>query len=302
MVVYPEGAYSDFNVLMTMLRHRPSGSRDLSQLRKDLDDFGRLFPLAPNVICKPRVIAGRHAECLISENSRGKGCILYLHGGGYVAGSITSHRHLASYFASATACMVVLLDYRLAPESPFPSAILDVENAYESLLAEGFEASGIAIIGDSAGGGLAISLMTRLKKQKIAMPGACICLSPWLDLNQQRNSWFANADYDILVDKQIAEYSAGLYLQGRSPSACEASPLFADLEDLPPFMIHVGSHEVLLDDASTLHKRAKEQGVDSTLEVWADMPHVWHFMASILPEGRTAIDNIASFLQSHNVI
>ncbi len=288
-----------FSYMMKMLRLRAGFQRNLSQMRRDMDAFGALFPAAANVDVRRFEICGRPVELIIPQKER-SGCVLiYLHGGGYVMGSIQSHRHLASRIASTSSIKTLVLDYRLAPEHPFPAAINDAAALYEHLLKSGMKSDSIALVGDSAGGGLCVSLMVELKRKKCTLPQVCVCLSPWVDLTQKNDSWIVNANFDHLVNKNEADRIAAAYLDGETPYNPIASPLFADMSGMPPVLIHAGSKEVLLDDALLLHKRMKQCGVKSQIKIWNDMPHVGHFMSPVFKKGQMAIDHLAKFIGYH---
>lgn len=287
-----------YSSLLKVLALRSDLPFDLSKMRKDLEDFGRLFQDTEGVKVTPCTLAGCPVEILDPEKDSSGGVLLYLHGGGFVMGSIASHRQLAARIAVAAQTKTIILDYRLAPEHPFPAALIDCEAVYHSILEQGFLPGQIGVCGDSAGGGLCVSLLVRLKKANIPLPNACVCLSPWVDLSQQGNSWEANAEHDLLVDKKSSAQMTQYYLKDQSRYFHEASPVYADLSGLPEMLIHVSSTEVLLDDARLLHRRAKECGVSVNLKIWSDLPHVWQFMAASLKQGKDAINDIGLFINS----
>lgn len=284
---------------MQTLRQRADHGNDLRQMRKDLHAFGALYPPHPDVAIRAMTVGGRPAEMLIPAGHYKKFVLLYLHGGGFVMGSIQTHRQLASHLAAAAGVRTLVAEYRLAPENPFPAAIEDALSVYTSLLRCGIDPRHIAFAGDSAGGGLCVSLMTCLKQKKLPLPRVCCLLSPWVDLSMGGPSWHRNADQDVLVKSSDAKRMAAFYLKGKDPLDPLASPVYADLEGLPPLLIHVGSGEVLLDDAVSLHERATQYGVASHLDIWDGMPHVWHFMSPVLKEGRMGLQQAATFITAH---
>ena len=225
--------------------------------------------------------------------------VLYLHGGGYVLGSPTSHRGLAVLMAKLAQARVFVLDYRLAPETPYPGALDDAISAYKGLLENGEMPENIVIAGDSAGGGLTISLMVALKEQGVALPAAGVCLSPWVDLSFSGDSMQTNAKEDSILCKESLAWLGEQYLAELATTDSRVSPVFADLAGLPPLLIQVGSKEVLLDDAVRLNKLAKKAGVDSTLEVWDGQVHVWQLMSRLIPEARQALQVIGLFIKTH---
>lgn len=268
-------------------------------MRQDINAFGALYPPSPDVTIQAMTVGGRPAEMLTPTNDDGMHAILYLHGGGFVMGSIQSHRQIASHLAAAANIRTLITEYRLAPEHPFPAALDDALKAYEYIIKSGIAPCHMALAGDSAGGGLSVSLMIYLKQNGLPLPGVCLLLSPWVDLSLSGNSWDRNASKDVLVKKSDAEQMATSYLNGRDPFDPLSSPVYADLSMLPPLLIHVGSEEVLLDDALSLHECATNFGVSSHIDIYAKMPHVWHFMSPVLKEGRLALHQAAKFIATH---
>lgn len=234
---------------------------------------------------------------LPSGSSDSEHVILYFHGGGYVSCTPQTHRPITTSLARLARCRVFSLDYRLAPEHPFPGAVDDVAAAFRWLVANGVPAKKIAVAGDSAGGGLVLALMLRLRSVGHALPACGICLSPWVDLtgaDVYRNS----GSCSMFQPADIASF-AGLYLNGAAAENPEASPLFADLSGLPPLLIQVSSTELLLEDAVRLHDKAKSCGVATTLRVYPGLPHVWQILSPLIPEAKTSLAEIARFV--HNV-
>jgi acetyl esterase/lipase len=225
--------------------------------------------------------------------------MLYLHGGGYVVGSIATHLGLAGRLSRAAAARVLLLNYRLAPEHPFPAAVEDATAAYRWLLGTGVKPGRIAIAGDSAGGGLTVATLVALRDAGEPLPAAGVCQSPWIDLEGAGESVTTKAHVDPLVHKDMLLKMASWYLAGANPRTPLAAPLYADLQGLPPLLVQVGTAEILLDDATRLADRARAAGVAVTLEPWEGMIHVWQLFASILPEGQQAIDRIGAFVRQH---
>ena len=242
---------------------------------------------------------GVPAEWVSAEGSAADRAVLYLHGGGYIIGSVRTHRVLMAGLSQASGARVLGLEYRLAPEHPFPAPVEDAVAAYRWLLAEGYDAANIAVAGDSAGGGLTVSVMVQLRYLGLPMPGAAVCFSPWVDLEGIGESMIANAEIDPMVQQEGLAFMAQLYLDGCDPRAPLAAPLYADLQGLPPTLIQVGSAETLLDDSTRLADRTRAAGVDVRLDVWEDMIHVWHLFAPMLPEGREALAQAGEFIQRH---
>jgi epsilon-lactone hydrolase len=222
--------------------------------------------------------------------------VLHLHGGGFITGSPPLYRHLTWRIASAARACVLSIDYRLAPEYPFPAALDDAVTAYHWLLAEGADPRRIAVMGDSAGGGLALSLLLRLRDQGIPLPAAAVALSPWTDLALTGPSLSLNASADPLVSAEQARRFVDYYLAGADPRTPYASPLYGKPEGLPPTIIQVGSDEVLRDDAVRMADRMRAAGCRVELEIWPRMPHVWHLFAPVMPDARSAIERIGAFV------
>jgi acetyl esterase/lipase len=223
--------------------------------------------------------------------------VLYLHGGGYVIGSIRTHRDLAQRIARAAGARVLLIDYRLAPEHPHPAAVEDSVRAYRWLLSQGAQPASLAIAGDSAGGGLTVATLVALRDAGVPLPAAAVCLSPWVDLEGLGESMVTKADVDPMVQRDALLRMAAMYLGGHHPRTPLAAPLYADLRSLPPMLIQVGTAETLLDDSLRLAEKARAAGVEVALEAWDDMIHVWQAFAAMLPEGQQAIDRIGEFLR-----
>jgi acetyl esterase/lipase len=197
----------------------------------------------------------------------------------------------------ASGVRVLLIDYRLAPEHPFPAALEDAAVGYQWLLAQGIPPSQIVIGGDSAGGGLALSTLLRLRDHAIALPAAGVLLSPWADLTMSGPSMQTRAEIDPLCSEAALRRAAHWYLAGADPTHPLASPVFADPQGLPPLLIQVGDHEVLLSDATRLAEQAQARGIEIVVEVWDELWHVFQSWASALPEARGAIEHIGTFIR-----
>jgi acetyl esterase/lipase len=206
---------------------------------------------------------------------------------------------MLAHLARSAKARVLALDYRLAPEIPFPAPVEDSVSAYQWLLTNGIAPEQMAFGGDSAGGGLVIAALVALRAVGEPMPAAGVCISAWADMESTGPSMTTNAETDPSVSKERLLRIAKVYLNGKDPRAPWASPIHADLTGLPPLLLQVGSIEVLLDDSTLLKTRANEAGVPVKMEVWDDMPHVWHHYAPILPEARKAIGKIGDFVLQH---
>ncbi len=276
----------------------PADSMTIEELRAQYDRAERAFPIPPDVAVRPVRTPRALAEWLEPPSARAGVVVLYLHGGGYVIGSPHSHRHLAAAIAAASEASALLLDYRRAPEHSFPAAVDDAVAAYRWLLDQGLAPGRVVIAGDSAGGGLTVATMVGLREAGVPLPAAGVCISPWVDLTCGGGSYETKADSDPIVRRDGVEAMAKAYLGEADPKTPLASPLYADLQGLPALLIHVGSEEVLLDDAVQLAERATAAGVEVTLEVWDEMIHVWHWFLPMLDEAEAAIDRIGQFVRS----
>ena len=276
----------------------PSDALTLEERRAQYERAERVFPTPQEVVVERVTAPAAPAEWLRPPAARDGEVVLYLHGGGYVIGSPRSHRHLAAAIATAAETSALLLDYRLAPEHPFPAAVEDAVAAYRWLLDRGVGPGRVAVAGDSAGGGLTVATLVALREAGVALPAAGVCISPWVDLTCSSGTYGTKASVDPIVVRDSIVAMANAYLAGADPRTPLASPLYADLHGLPPLLIEVGSDEVLLDDAFQLADRAKRAGVEVTLEAWEDMIHVWPWFLPVLDEAQRAVDRIAAFVRS----
>ena len=223
--------------------------------------------------------------------------VMYLHGGGYVIGSIVSHARLVGHIAKAAGVRALNVDYRLAPEAPHPAAVTDAVTAYRWLLDQGIAADKIVIAGDSAGGGLTIATLLAIRDQGLAHPVAAVALSPWIDLEGTGESMTSRAHVDLMVDGPALKVMADLFLNGQSPHDPLAAPLHADFTGLPPIYIQVGDEETLLDDSSRLAERAGAAGVDVRIDVFPEMQHVFQMSVGNLPEADEAVAKIGEYVR-----
>jgi len=276
------------------MKNRLGASGSVSKERENLEKMSGL--MSRRTPGPPATINGVPGEWQLPQTGDGGRTILYLHGGGYVLGSPLSHRDMVGAIADAAHARAFIADYRLGPEHPFPAAVEDAVAAYQGLLDSGIDPARLCIAGDSAGGGLTVAALVAIRDRKLPLPAGGICISPWADLTCSSNSMTSMAEADPMLKPDALRWMAGLYLNGQDPKVPLASPVFADLEGLPPLLIQVGTEEALYDDAITLSRVAHEAGVDATLEVWEGMMHVWHLMAKLIPEGKQAIQAIGAFV------
>jgi acetyl esterase/lipase len=256
-------------------------------------------PAAAGVRRRDVDVAGLRAAWFEPPDATGEHATLYFHGGGYALGTIDTHDSLTSGIAVSSGAACLSVEYRLAPEHPFPAALDDALAAYRWMLVHGAPAERLAVAGDSAGRGLALAMLAAARAEGLPMPACAVCLCPWTDLSCSGESMVSRAAEDPSVSLDILLPLVEMYLGDGDPLHPMASPLHADLRGLPPLLVQVGGAEVLLDDSTRLAERARAQGVNVRLEVWDDMFHVWQLFAPMLDEGQEAIDAIGRFMRLH---
>lgn len=286
--------------LMEVLRERgtPEGLT-LEERRARMEDIGDRFPTPSEAIVEPVEVAGRKAEWVYGADADPERVMLYVHGGGYVQGSLHSHRNMVYEIARAMGGRVLNLDYRLAPEHPFPAAVDDMVAAWKALLDSGVKPAKASFGGDSAGGGLVVAALVSARDQGLPLPGCSCCISPWTDLVGTGQTMETKAAADPMVGREALTFFADLYMNGQDAAQPLASPLYADLSGLPPLLVQVGTAETLLDDSRRLVARAHHAGTDVTYVEWADMPHIWHIFAPLLQASRDAITELGDFVKRH---
>jgi epsilon-lactone hydrolase len=290
---------AELQMMVDMIRsHAPAGVPTVDDLRQQADASGGLMPLPDDVEVTPVDAGGVRAEWVRTPGAREGAAVVHFHGGGYaVAGP---SRDFPSRLARAAAAPVLVVDYRLAPEHPFPAALDDAEDALDWVVDQGVDPGRLAVLGESSGGGLAAAALVARRDRGVAQPAAGVLLSPWTDMALTGDSITSRAADDPLVTADLLRMLATTYLDGRQPQATPlASPLYADLAGLPPLLVQVGTAEILLDDSVRLAEKARAAGVDVTLDVWDDMIHVWQLFAVMVPEGQQAIDQIGAFILKH---
>jgi acetyl esterase/lipase len=283
--------------LLQMLSVRPEGERSVPEMREGFEEMARLFGLPSDVKAEKVTADGVPAEWVSVPGSDASNVIFYLHGGAYIIGSLNTYRDLVQRLCRASGARALNVDYRLAPESPFPAAVDDAVKAYRWLLKQGVDPARVVIAGDSAGGGLTAATLVALRDGGDRLPTAAVLMSPWLDMECSGESMISKAAVDPIIQKEFLDIGASHYLSGSDPRAPLASPIYADLSGLPPLLIQVGGRETLLDDSTRLAERAKAAGVDVTLDVWDEMIHIWHIFAPLLPEGQQAIEQIGAWVK-----
>lgn len=269
---------------------------DVEGWRRDMQKMERLVPRPPARCTTREVRVGRlNLIQVTTPASRPDRNLLYLHGGAYISGAPAHYRHFTWRIADAAAAAVWVLDYRLAPEHPFPAAVDDAVEAH-SFLADRTPPDGeLLAMGDSAGGGLVLALLLKLRDDGERLPSAVVALSPWTDLALTGKSLFSNAAADPMLNADDLPALAECYLAGADPYTPYASPLYGDPTGLPPVLILVGSDEILRDDAERMAARLRDANPGSKLEVWSRMPHVWPLFVPAMPEAHRAIRRIRDF-------
>ena len=243
---------------------------------------------------------GVDGEWISPANAPLDKAILYFHGGGFRIGSVASHRDLIAQIALASGCRVLAINYRLAPEHRFPAALDDAIAAYDWMLGQGLTPGNVAFAGDSAGGNLVLAAMLALRERGLPLPVSAVLMSPWTDLVATGASYVTRAEADPIHQRPMILALAKNYLGGQGdPRDPLVSPLYADLQGLPPLLIQVGDRETVLDDSVMLTDLARAAGVDVNLEVWGGMVHVFQMFGAELPEAHRAIASIAGFLNQH---
>ncbi len=264
--------------------------------RKIQENFNRRTAMIPRDIVFDSVnVNGIPGAWVNAPDSQTEGAILYFHGGAYYSGSIITHREFSARIVKATGLRLLLGDYRLAPEHPYPAAVKDATRAYRWLLSQGFDPAKIIVAGDSAGGGLALALLLALRAAGENLPAGAFCFSPWTDLTMSGESVARNAEVELMCKPEFLRQSARMYTQGYDLRTPLISPVFADLSGLPPLLIIVGTEETLLDDSTRLAARAQEAGVEVSLEIWPDMFHIFPIVG-YMPEAKKALEKAGQFV------
>lgn len=285
--------------LVTLLRSRAAPpDYDVAQSRARFEKTAVFLGGAPDAKVEKVDAGGVPSEWVMAPGCDMSRAILYLHGGGYAIGSLNTHRRLAYDISAASAAKVLLIDYRLAPEHPFPAAVDDAAASWRWLLQQGFAANRMAIAGDSAGGGLTIATLVNLRDKNLGLPACTVAISPWVDLEGVGNSMTTRSAQDPMVQKDGLLWMAKMYLNGKDPRTPLAAPLHADLKGLPPTLVQVGTAETLLDDGIRIAEKMHAAGVDARLAIWPNMLHVFPLFAPILSEGRDGCIEIGTFIRS----
>ncbi len=276
---------------------REKFSHTVEHVRLSMQSFDGKYALADDVTVTDVDAGGVPSEWITAGNSRDDRVILYIHGGCFISGAPITVRECCARVARACEAKVLNIDYRLAPEHPYPAALDDCVAAYRWLLDQGYASEKIVISGESAGGGLTISTLMRIRDDGLPLPAAGVPISPWTDMTLTNESLKRNAGRDLATTKPLF-LGAEAYTGEGDPKDPYLSPQFGNVEGLPPLLIQVGGAEVLLDDGIAIAHRLRKAGNDLTLEVWPDMIHVWHWFSTELDEGREAIESIGEFVKA----
>ncbi|UCC45032.1 MAG: alpha/beta hydrolase [Candidatus Zixiibacteriota bacterium] len=271
----------------------------IQEQRRALEGFAGLSILPAGTRVQPVKIGTLSAEWISVGDNPEQRAVLYVHGGAYNIGSLNTHRDIAARIAKASKMKTLSIDYRLAPEHDHPAAVEDVVSAYRWLLENGYSPRNIVIAGDSAGGGLAVAALVSLRDAGEQLPAAAVCMSPWTDLEGTGESITSLAHKDPFLTSDWLGVMAKNYVADDDPRSPLISPIYADLHGLPPILIQVGADEILLSDSTRLEKRGRQAGVDVTLDIWANMWHVWHLFAGQMPEAKRAINEVGKFIREH---
>lgn len=275
-------------------RPRPA---EISEMRANTDARGLAFGLPSDVTVTKVSANGVKAEWTSTPGAAQDAAILYLHGGGYVIGSLDSHRHMVAEIGRRSNVPVLALDYRLAPEHPFPAPVEDTVAGYKFLLESGIKPGRIVIAGDSAGGGLVVGAMLAIRDAGLPRCAAGWCISPWVDMEALGASFTDRAMTDPSVQKPTILFMAGHYMGGADPRHPYAAPIYGELRGLPPLLIQVGACETLLDDSLQLARLAGMADVPVDLQVWPEMIHIWHIFHPVLGAGKRAIADGGAYVQ-----
>jgi acetyl esterase/lipase len=283
-------------MIIQMLKARQSVPETTpEQVRAAFENVTQIFK-TPEDVNRTKVDAdGVPAEWISAPNATDAATIFYLHGGGYAIGSVNTHAEMVSRLSRASGARALSVDYRLAPENPFPAGLDDAVTAYRWLLNQGVDPKSVVIGGDSAGGGLTLATLLALRDAGDRLPAGAILLSPWTDPSGSGESRVTRRDADPMINPDLEAKGAAAYAGTHELTNPLISPLLADLSGLPPMLIHVGDAEVLLSDSTRLAEKAEAAGVDVTLKVWDEMIHVFQFFP-MLPEGQQAVTEIGQWI------
>jgi monoterpene epsilon-lactone hydrolase len=271
---------------------------DVNEQRRQLRELVSAQPLPADVTVTAAALGGVPTAEITVDGVEPRHVVLYFHGGVYVIGDAFLAADLASQVGRRTSAKVISVDYRLAPEHPYPAAVDDALAAYEALLDNGIAPSDIAFAGESAGGGLAVATLVNARDHGLPLPAAALVMSPYVDLTLAGATMETRGEADPLLSRELLEPRVRDYASGQDAALGLISPVFADLSGLPPLLIQAGTHEVLLDDALRLARQAATADVEVTLEITPGVPHVFQAYYPILDEAAAALDRAGQFLSA----
>jgi acetyl esterase/lipase len=272
---------------------------EVAQLRRFWGEIARRARVAAGVRVREATIGGIDCEWLVPDGSDNKRLLLYFHGGAYVMGSAATHRKMLSFIAAFSGVRALLPNYRLAPEHPFPAGLDDCVGLYRGLLESGCSPDRVVLGGDSAGGGMAMATLMSLRDAGDRLPAAAFLMSPWLDLAATGESVETRADHDPWFDPADMPAVVNYYCSLEERFNPLVSPVHGDVHGLPPILVQVGDHEILLSDSTRIADKISAAQGEVELEIWPGMWHVFQYFIGQMPESRKAIRKIADFIQSH---
>ena len=286
-------------LLRFLVRPRLTAEIDIPGQRRALETRARLVGVPKGTEVREVDAGGVKAEWVSAPDSAADRVVLYLHGGGFALGSLATHRNIAARLAARAGVRVLVIDYRLAPEHPFPAALDDCVTAYRWLFDCGVAPRHIAIAGDSAGGNLTVTTLLKLRDLGLPPPAAAVCFSPFTDASFRGESFSSRAAADPMLTPEWVEAMLPHYIGDTDPLQPFISPIYGDLSGLPPLLVQVGGNEILHSDAMKLAELARMAGVDVTFEEWPGMWHVFQLFATVVPESRRALEAAGAFLKLH---
>ena len=283
------------NIIEAKRKNPYTENKTIDQLRKETETAGSLIPLPENVKYKSVVAGNVNAEWITCGDVNENRILMFMHGGGYYRGSVAATRATVARISAEAKVKCLSINYRLAPEHPFPAAIDDTYTVYEWLINKGIRPKHIIVSGQSAGGGLCLALLLKIKENNIPQPLGAVALSPWTDLSQAGKTMIKNEKIDPIIGKKYLDRFAKLYFPDLNNMSHLASPIIGEFSGLPDMLIQVGSAETMLDDSIRFYEKAKKSNVNAKLEIWKDMYHGWHSNAHILKDAENAIISIGKF-------
>jgi len=288
------------SAIFRYLKSRPTfESVGIVPYRRLVEKGAMAFKPDKSIKMEPFHIKTIEAQWLVPPHHNKKRIIMYIHGGGFIAGSINSHKELASRIASVSDAKVLIFNYRLAPEHPFPKGLADVKTVYQWLADNFHDTHKISLAADSAGAGLTLALLSEVLGDGQNLPACSVLISPWVDLECKNKSHIENQKKDPMLSQSILKKTARIYTD-KDLSTPLISPINNDFSGISPVLIQAGGHEVLIDDSKILLEKLKKAGATAQLEIWEEMFHVWHYFAKYLSEGRQAIEHIGNFIKKYS--